>query len=106
MVLSFSYLLFLLAGIGAMLLIDYRYKLAVFYRLRPTLLTVGCGVILFSIWDVIGISAGVFFIGQTEVLSGIKLGPNFPLEELFFLTFLCYFSLILYRFMEKKWPRI
>ena len=103
--LSLTYLFALLFSIGGMTILDWRYKLAYFTKPRTTALTLTIGVVAFIIWDILGISLGVFFSGDSPYMSGLFLGPDFPIEELFFLYFLCYFTLIMYRLLEEKWQR-
>lgn len=93
----FAYLTVLVVSLAGLVGIDHRHRLALFagYRLR-TLVAVGIGVAIFSLWDVVGISFGVFFKGAGPYQSGVMLGPEFPLEEVFFLTLLCYTSLLMY----------
>ena len=50
--------------------------------------------LLFVIWDAAGIALGIFFKGQSGLLTGIMLAKDFPIEELFFLALLCYTTLI------------
>ena len=88
-----------------MVVLDKRYKLALFYNMRRTLVTVGIAVALFIVWDVFGIALGIFFSGESAYMSGIYLAPEFPIEELGFLAFLSYFTLVMYRFGESVWPR-
>jgi lycopene cyclase domain-containing protein len=57
---------------------------------------VGTGVAFFLVWDVVGIAEGVFFRGSGPWMTGILLGPELPLEELFFLMLLSYSTLISY----------
>lgn len=94
---SFLYLTALVVSLAGLVLLDYRHRLAIFdgKRLR-TLVTVAFGVAVFSVWDVAGISQGVFFQGPGPYQSGLMVGPEFPVEELFFLTLLCYSSLLAY----------
>ncbi len=101
----FAYLGFLLVGIGGMAIIDWRYRLALWHDTRRTLLTLASGVGIFVIWDILGIILGVFFHGGSELTLPLRLLPEFPLEELFFLTLLCYCTLIIYRGASKVWPR-
>ena len=101
--LSLVYLGALLFSIAGMTILDWRYKLAYFVKPRTTALTLTIGVLTFIIWDILGISLGVFFSGESPYMSGLFLWPDFPIEELFFLYFLCYFTLIMYRLMEAKW---
>lgn len=90
------YALALLVSIGGLALIDLRHRL--FFRVAPirATLTLVAGVIVFVIWDVWAIHAGIFFRGDSPLLLGINLAPEFPIEEVLFLTLLCYSAMILY----------
>jgi len=94
---SFLYLaslVFALVGTG---LLDYRHRLALFggAALR-TAAIVAVAVAFFLAWDVVGIATGVFFRGSGPWMTGVLLGPELPLEELFFLMLLSYSTLITY----------
>lgn len=102
---QFAYLAGILISLAGMALLDWRHNLALFYDTRRSLITVGIGVAVFAIWDVFGIALGIFFSGHSPYMSGLYLGPEFPIEELLFLIFLCYLTLVLYRLGETKWPR-
>ena len=93
----FIYLTVLVVSLAGLVGIDHRHRMALFagHRLR-TVVAVGVGVAVFSVWDVVGISSGVFFQGPGPYQSGLMVGPEFPIEELFFLTLLCYTSLLMY----------
>lgn len=95
------YLLLLTGSIAGLAQIDHRHKLAYFSHRRRTVLTLLITVLVFVAWDVAGIVAGIFFIGDAKVLSGIRIG-QFPLEELFFLGLLSYVSLLTYA-TTKRW---
>lgn len=94
-----SALVFALLGTG---LLDWRHRLAVFggAPLR-TAIIVAAGVVFFLVWDVVGIAEGVFFRGSGPWMTGIVLGPELPLEEVFFLALLCYSTLISYLLASK-----
>lgn len=100
-----AYLSALIVSLAGMAILDWKYSLAFFTDRRATMWTILVGVIVFIIWDIFGIALGIFFSGQSEYMSGIYLAPEFPVEELFFLTFLCYFTLIIYRLGGILWPR-
>ena len=102
----YAYLTVLLASLLAMLVLDWRYCLAYFVNRRRTSITIITSATPFIVWDLLGIGLGIFFSGHSKYMSGIYLAPEFPLEELFFLVFLCYFTLILYRGIGRIWPRI
>lgn len=92
---NYAYLAALLATLGCMVLLDWRFRLY-FWRapVRAALVLVS-GVAFFVAWDLFGIGLGIFQRGETSFMSGILLAPEFPLEELFFLTFLCYLTMVL-----------
>ncbi len=96
-----AYLLALIASLGCAALIDFRYHLAWWYDARRTARTLLLGIVLFIMWDIAGIALGIFFIGQTKYLSGLRIG-QFPIEELFFLMLLCYSSLLIFRYLELR----
>lgn len=93
-------LVYLFALLGAILgtgLLDWRHKLALFGGAPArTSIIVGVGVVFFLLWDVVGIAEGVFFRGSGPWMTGILMGPELPLEELFFLILLCYSTLVAY----------
>ena len=103
---QFLYLGALLFSILGMGILDKRLELAFFHNARRTLITVAIGMITFVVWDLLGIQLGVFFVGPATITTGVMIAPELPLEELFFLFFLCYFTLCMYRLLEKTWRRI
>lgn len=102
---SFAYLLVLLISLIGLGILDFRFKLALFYDRKATIQTVALGVLFFIIWDVLGIGLGIFFIGESRYVSGLNVLPELPVEELFFLTLLCYNALLLWRAGEKLCSR-
>ena len=98
-----TYTFCLIVSTMCTLLVDYRFSLAFFYSARQTWFTVLAGTGVFIIWDILGIRLGIFLSGHSKYASGTMLGPNFPIEELLFLLFFCYFTLVLYRLVDKKW---
>jgi lycopene cyclase domain-containing protein len=82
--------------------IDHHHKLVLFYDFKRTAKTILSLLVFFILWDILGVVSGIFFIGETPFLTGIILGPEFPLEELFFLTLLAYNPLIIYRYLEER----
>lgn len=89
------YLLTLLISTGCLALLDARFRLV--FRSRPVragiALAIGLG--FFIIWDLVGIEEGVFRHLDSRWATGILLAPAFPIEELLFLVFLTYLTLIL-----------
>lgn len=100
---SFLYLGAILFSALGMGILDWRYKLALFFNASRTVVSVIIGVAVFLLWDMFGISLGIFFDGGSPLTTGLMVAPDLPIEEFFFLAFLCYFSLIVYRVVEKVW---
>ncbi len=101
---SLLYLAALVVSLAGIVGIDHRHRLAFFAGRGWTAgVAVALGVAVFLVWDVIGIAQGVFFQGPGPFQSGVMLGPELPLEELVFLTLLCYSSLVAYAAGERKW---
>lgn len=98
---TFAYLGALAMSLVGMGLIDFKHKLALFASPIKTLVSVGVPVVLLLGIDLIGIALGIFFRGQTAFLSGILLAPELPLEEVFFLSLLCYTTLVIYLWVKR-----
>lgn len=98
---GFVYLLALLVGIGCMLLLDRRFALFFWHDPAVALLITTVGTVLFLLWDVAGIAAGVFLRGDGVVASGIVLAPELPLEEPVFLVFLVLCTMIVFTGASK-----
>ena len=102
---QFTYLAGLLIGIAGMAIIDWRYKLVFWHDRKRTVLTLVICIAVFIVWDLLGIMLGIFFHGGSEFTLPLRLLPEFPLEELFFLLLLCYCTLVIYQGALVKWPR-
>ena len=89
-----AYLAGLLLSIGAMALIDARWRLAVWRAPGASAAAVGTGAALLLVWDLAGIGFGVFFRGDSAWATGLLLAPELPVEEPVFLVFLCYLALV------------
>jgi lycopene cyclase domain-containing protein len=102
---QWAYLIALLVSIGGLAVIDRRYTLAYWFDRRRTVYTLAIGIAVFIIWDLLGIGLGIFFHGGSALTLPVRLLPEFPIEELFFLLLLCYVCLLLYRTGVRLWPR-
>lgn len=89
------YLVMLFVFIGCYTLIDRRWNLYFWSGapLRAWLVLVA-GVLFFLAWDVVGIVNGLFWHGENSLTLGIFVAPELPLEEVFFLAFLSYQTMI------------
>ena len=59
---SFVYLAAILVSMVGMLGIDYKYRLAFFDDARATSIVLVFGLGIFSVWDLVGISLGIFLV--------------------------------------------
>lgn len=91
---SLVYLLALLIPTLCMGLLDRRFGLALWRAPRRTLLVLALGIGYFLLWDLAAIAAGHYGMGSSAMMTGVMLAPELPLEELVFITFLCYFTLV------------
>ena len=92
---SVVYLVILLASLGCMVLLDRRFSLFFWRDARRASIVLVSGLIFFVLWDLFGIGLGIFYRGETAFMTGIVVAPELPLEELFFLAFLGYLTMVL-----------
>lgn len=96
------YLGLLVLSIVGTVLLDYRHKLALFVDARRTVAVVVLAVVFFIAWDINGVTNGVFFKGDSDLLVGWDVATEVPIEEVFFLTLLSHLALIAFRFLERR----
>jgi lycopene cyclase domain-containing protein len=90
------YLAAILVSAAGVATIDWRFRLAAWRTPGRTAAAVAIGTAFFLIWDAAGIALGIFVKGDSPALVGIDLAPHLPLEEPFFLAFLCYLALVVW----------
>jgi lycopene cyclase domain-containing protein len=98
---SILYLATLIVAIGCVVLIDRRFRLLFWRDARRTMIVLAVGLAFFLAWDFFGIGLGIFFRGETAIMTGVLLAPELPLEEPFFLLFLCYLTMVLITGVER-----
>lgn len=100
------YALALLGSALCLVILDVRFALVFRRRAVPAAFAMIVAMAFFIAWDALGIGLGVFRHLDSRWATGILLGPEFPLEELLFLAFLSYLTLILIsgaeRVLERK----
>lgn len=92
---AFLYLAALLVSTGCMALLDHRFRLVLWRAPRAGAVTVAIGIAFFLAWDLAAIASGHYAAGQSAGMTGIMLAPELPLEEIVFITFLSYLTLVL-----------
>lgn len=99
------YLIALLVSISGLAFLDWRYKLAFWHDRERTTKVLAIAIAIFVLWDIRGISLGIFFHGGSDYTLPLRILPEFPVEELFFLLLLCYVTLLIYLAGSRLWPR-
>lgn len=106
---GFAYLAALAVALSGMVLLDWRFELFFWRDARRATIVIVTGVVFFLIWDLGGILLGIFFRGQTDFMTGLLIGPELPIEEVFFLTLLCYNTMNAYAaagdWLDGRWSR-
>jgi len=92
---SLVYAVALLFSGACLVLLDLRFGLVLRRRPIATAIALVVGLAFFLAWDAAGIALGVFRHVDSRWASGVLLAPEFPVEELLFLLFLSYLTLIL-----------
>jgi lycopene cyclase domain-containing protein len=75
---------------------DRRWGLFFWADARRAAVVFAAGFGLFLAWDVAALRLELYERGRSELMTGIELWPEFPLEELFFLAFLPYLTMVLH----------
>lgn len=83
------YLAGLLVGIAGTLVIDARLRLFFWADARRAAVVLVLGVAGFLLWDTAGVRLGIFFEGNRNLLLGVDIAPEVPVEEVFLLVLLC-----------------
>ncbi|WP_065964197.1 lycopene cyclase domain-containing protein [Curtobacterium sp. UCD-KPL2560] len=84
------YLAGLVVSIVGVAVLDARHRLFFWRAPWRAAAVMAVGLAFFLVWDAAGVALGIFFIGQQDLLTGVLLAPEVPLEELFFLVLLCW----------------
>jgi lycopene cyclase domain-containing protein len=98
---SVLYLAAILGSTLCMGLVDRRWRLFLFARWRPALAVVACGVVFFLCWDVVAIGLGIYQRGDSPGMTGVEVADELPIEEIFFVVFLCYITMVLHRLLRR-----
>lgn len=96
------YLIGLLLGITGVTVLDLRYRLFLGAEPLRAAAVLVVGVAGFLVWDTAGIHLGIFFEGNPALITGVQLGPQLPLEELFFLVLLCLTTMNLFLAASRR----
>ncbi len=94
---ALAYLTALAVSLTGMVVLDARFRLFFWRDAGRAAIVLPAGVLFFLLWDLAGIGLGIFFRGSgSELMTGLLLAPELPVEEVLFLTLLCYLTMNLY----------
>lgn len=93
---SLAYLSALLVSLTGLVIVDLRWALFFWRDPARATFTLAAGVAFFLTADLAGIGLGIFLLGDGPYLSGVLLAPELPVEELLFLVFFCYLTMVLH----------
>jgi lycopene cyclase domain-containing protein len=98
---QWSYLAALVGSLACIALVDRRWRLVLWADPRRGLLVVAVGVVFFLAWDLLAVHYGFYRQSGSDLMTGIQIAPDVPVEELFFVAFLCYVTLVLHQLVER-----
>lgn len=99
---GFAYLGALACSLGGLAVLDRKQRLAFWSDWRRAAASVGIGVVGFLVWDLVGLGLGIFARGDSSHMTGLLLAPELPVEEVVFLTLLCYVALLAWRWFDQS----
>jgi lycopene cyclase domain-containing protein len=90
------YLGSLVLVLACMALTDHRWKLFFWADPRRAGVVFAFGFALFLAWDLVALRFELYERGRSDYMTGIEVAPELPLEELFFVAFLPYLTMVLH----------
>lgn len=98
---QWAYLAILVLGLGCMVLMDRRWGLVLWADARRAVTVIAAGMVVFLAWDMAALRLGLYRRGESAAMTGVQVAPELPLEEIFFVLFLCYLTLVLHRLAHR-----
>ena len=90
------YLGSLVAVLGCLVLMDHRWRLFFWADARRAWVVFAAGFAFFLAWDLAALELGLYERGRSEFMTGLEIAPDLPVEELFFVAFLPYLTMVLH----------
>jgi lycopene cyclase domain-containing protein len=95
-----AYLIALMVPLTAMAVVDRRLRLVLWADRRRGAAVLAAAVLVFLGWDLVAIHEGFYHRGHTPLMTGVDVVPGLPLEEVLFVVFFCYLSLVVHRLVH------
>lgn len=92
-----TYLVAILVPLAAMAAVDRRWRLVLWAHPWRGVVVLASGALAFLGWDLVALGHGFYRRGGSPLMTGVDVAPGLPLEEVFFVVFLCYLTLVLHR---------
>lgn len=102
---SWLYLASVLVAGLCMGLVDHRWRLFLFRWPNRAVVVLAVGFVFFLVWDLVAIRLEVYSRGESPAMTGIEVDHELPLEELFFIVFLCYVTGVLHGLFARLLER-
>lgn len=104
-----TYLAVLGTVLGCMVLVDRRWRLFFWADARRATVVFVVGYLLFLAWDLAALELALYERGASSLMTGIEVAPDLPVEELLFIAFLPYLTMVLHglgvRASERRVPQ-
>jgi lycopene cyclase domain-containing protein len=98
---QWSYLAALLLALACIALVDHRWRLVMWSDARRGAVVLAAGVVFFLAWDLLAVHFGFYRQSGSDLMTGLQIAPDVPVEELFFVLFLCYVTLVLHTLVDR-----
>ena len=98
---QWSYLAALLLALACIALVDHRWRLVLWSDPRRGAVVLVAGVVFFLAWDLLAVHFGFYRRSGSHLMTGLQIAPEVPVEELFFVLFLCYVTLVLHTLVDR-----
>ena len=79
-----------------MALMDHRWRLFFWADPKRAAVVFAVGFALFLGWDLVALDLELYERGRSELMTGVEVAPDLPVEELFFVAFLPYLTMVLH----------
>ncbi|ROS30816.1 lycopene cyclase domain-containing protein [Cellulomonas sp. PhB150] len=96
-----AYLAAELVSLACIVAVDARFRLFFWADARRATVVLVSGIVLFLVWDVVAIAAGFYGRGESDAMLGIEVAPHLPVEELVFVTFLSYVTMVVLALVRR-----
>ena len=93
---SWLYLSSVVVSTLCMGLVDHRWRLFLFRRPGRALVVLAAGFVWFLVWDLVAIGFDLYSRGESQAMTGVEVAHELPIEELFFIVFLSYLTMVLH----------